>query len=71
MSLFVTFLLSGKVSKMALFLVQEAEYEFRGTPREGGPKRGQIWGSNFGQKGVILDPHLDPYPPFRGREPGK
>ena len=71
MPLFVTFWLSGKVSKMALFLVQEAEYEFRGTPREGGLKRGQFWGSIFGQKGVILDPHFGPYPPFGRHEPGK
>ena len=59
-----TFWLSEKVSKMALFLVQEAENEFRGIPRQRGPKRGHFWGSIFGQKGVILDPYFDPLPPI-------
>ena len=43
-----TFWLSEKVSKMALFLVQEAENEFRGTPRQRGPKWGHFWGSLLG-----------------------
>ena len=62
MSLFGHFGLSGKVSKMALFLVQEAEYEFRGTPREGVSRGVHFWGPFLVKKGVILDPFGPPTP---------
>ena len=54
---------------MALFLVQEAENEFRGTPRQRGPKWGHFWGSIFGQKGVILGPLFDPLPLYLPPKP--